>query len=639
MKLKPSLQSWLPLAAISLALTCAPGVMWAQLPTQYIASFDSDISAITGTGGNMAVNAVNSWTASGAPNGPSGGALKVEVAWDPAGGANWEEVQLSLNGGVDLTAWLNVELDIKVDQAASHLGPNGNYGEVVVICNGWNGHQGWTWLGGSYQLFPVATNGGWQHLKFSTTAYPDTENAFVIDLISNANLTNSVTYYIDNLSVTKAPLPAPTLGNILPPTQPGLTLDPAGNGQYQRVMVMPNYNNLNSRMGWYDEMQPSTYTFSIKEFPKNNDYAMILFWVPNSEMQYTPTDTAVDWNCTNYTSFSITANTNNPATNWNVVFSTKTNLHAGNPNFTWVSFDYPELPNGKWMIKAEQNTNFTITAPNGFVTNFAISADVADLVSGNAHGNTDMTVYYGIMNRALENIGVPSIWNGVGQTNSNYSLWDNFSTGFDTNTWLKLTDYAPDIFVNTGDLLGYLRWNTPNDTGFQSLMVGSSVNGPWYDAGVPSSSWLLISTATAYREALLSKAAVHAALQGAETNAAYFRLLKRVYAKLLVLLPGETNAPGTATGKTGTPSAQAAATPIDVTVMACDSDWYPVNSAAGINFTSNDPGAGLPADGVITLSGGKTTVQVTLDTGTWTVTATDASDATKTGTSTAITIP
>ena len=40
--------------------------------------------------------------------------------------------------------------------------------------------------------------------------------------------------------------------------------------------------------------------------------------------------------------------------------------------------------------------------------------------------------------------------------------------------------------------------------------------------------------------------------------------------RLQVLLPGESPAPGTSTGKTGTPLAQTAGVPFAITVRACD---------------------------------------------------------------------
>jgi hypothetical protein len=110
------------------------------------------------------------------------------------------------------------------------------------------------------------------------------------------------------------------------------------------------------------------------------------------------------------------------------------------------------------------------------------------------------------------------------------------------------------------------------------------------------------------------------------------------FAKMQVLVPGETAAPGTATGKTGTPSAQTAGTAFNVTVRSVDADWNLVSSTHTVGITSSDSNASLPANGA--LSAGTRTVSVTLNTaGSQTVTAADITDGTKTAnTSPAITV-
>ena len=94
-------------------------------------------------------------------------------------------------------------------------------------------------------------------------------------------------------------------------------------------------------------------------------------------------------------------------------------------------------------------------------------------------------------------------------------------------------------------------------------------------------------------------------------------------------MPGEAAAPGTPTGKTGTPSAQNADNPFTVTVNAVDANWNLVNTVtdtAGI--TSSDANAALPANAALT--GGTRSFTLTLKTtGSQTVTATDLSDGTK----------
>ncbi|HKQ20389.1 MAG TPA: FlgD immunoglobulin-like domain containing protein [Candidatus Eisenbacteria bacterium] len=67
------------------------------------------------------------------------------------------------------------------------------------------------------------------------------------------------------------------------------------------------------------------------------------------------------------------------------------------------------------------------------------------------------------------------------------------------------------------------------------------------------------------------------------------------YTRLQVLLPGETAAPGTGSGKTGTPRAQVSGIPFDITVRACDNTWNLVTTVSNsIQITSSDASATLP---------------------------------------------
>jgi hypothetical protein len=105
------------------------------------------------------------------------------------------------------------------------------------------------------------------------------------------------------------------------------------------------------------------------------------------------------------------------------------------------------------------------------------------------------------------------------------------------------------------------------------------------------------------------------------------------FVKLQLLLPGETAAPGTPTGKTGTPEAQTAGTPFTVIVNGVDANWNVVPGASGGSYTihiaSSDLNATLPANA--NLASGTQTFSVTFKTaGSWTVTATDTDDGTKT---------
>lgn len=167
-----------------------------------------------------------------------------------------------------------------------------------------------------------------------------------------------------------------------------------------------------------------------------------------------------------------------------------------------------------------------------------------------------------------------------------------------------------------------MPWNTPNDSGYSTLLAASTVKGPWTDLE-PASNWLLVNGA---REAVVTTNDLQSAL--GEQSTAFFRLIKRVYSQLQILLPGETNAPGTASGKVGTPTTAPVNGAYDVTINAVDPTYHIVNSSDELNVTTTDSGATLlGASGNPpgwTLVRGSVTVPIYYSAaGTYTVSATD----------------
>jgi hypothetical protein len=113
-------------------------------------------------------------------------------------------------------------------------------------------------------------------------------------------------------------------------------------------------------------------------------------------------------------------------------------------------------------------------------------------------------------------------------------------------------------------------------------------------------------------------------------NIGYFRLLKRVFSQLQVLLPGETNAPNTLTGKTGTPDPTLSAstnTLVNVTINAVDATWHIVKvSGDNIHLTTTASTAITPNDAALASGTLQQIVDYTSNQGTWTITATDTTN-------------
>ena len=99
------------------------------------------------------------------------------------------------------------------------------------------------------------------------------------------------------------------------------------------------------------------------------------------------------------------------------------------------------------------------------------------------------------------------------------------------------------------------------------------------------------------------------------------------FAQLQLLVPGETAAPGTTSGKTGTPNTEYVNGAFNVTVNAVDANWNLVNTVTDtVAITSNDSKAKLPSNAALVVGTG--TFSVTLETvsnpATTTITASDA---------------
>jgi hypothetical protein len=121
------------------------------------------------------------------------------------------------------------------------------------------------------------------------------------------------------------------------------------------------------------------------------------------------------------------------------------------------------------------------------------------------------------------------------------------------------------------------------------------------------------------------------------------------YTKLQVLLPGETAAPGTPTGKTGTPTPLKVGDTFYITVNAVDNEWYPIKGINNyVELTSTDPSIvinGASAPQQVSLCNGTVVIRDSAPpflanssfgtAGSRTITATDGG---KTGTSSAVTV-
>jgi hypothetical protein len=254
----------MPSVVAGLALACSTSTVLSQDFT--ICTFDADYCTVNTD--NTPVPSVFYWTND---VGNPAGSVYLVINWanNPSG---WQDTKLSWDiawPGIDCPDYANVEFDVKIDQANSYPALDGSYGGVQVVCQGW---QGWglnteahSWVAvGNSSL--IATS-DWQHVTVPLTSFPWTLSRLCVNFYGNPPeaTTNTICYFVDNLKLTAPPAPPPTLAlQLSPKPQPGLNLftSVAGN-QWQRQ----NIRLASTGYGWYNSGAPTTYSFTIADFP------------------------------------------------------------------------------------------------------------------------------------------------------------------------------------------------------------------------------------------------------------------------------------------------------------------------------------------------------------------------------------
>jgi hypothetical protein len=443
-------------------------------------------------------------------------------------------------------------------------------------------------------------------------------------------------------------IPPPTLGKTFTKTIQGLNMlsSGGGGGEFQRTSIF--YQN-HFGVGWLGATDPVTYSLTITNFPSSfytNYQAHIFVTTGNSPPSF---ESAVDYNETNVIFFDVHRNFDNTAT---AFFRYKVNEENQNSNMFGAEFIGPAsagtLTNvtaatvlGTWGITFSQDTNVTIFGPGGASTSFSIRSAIPtnfveplNVVFGgqpNRQNNNDSTKY-------TVNVGQEVILAAVGITNgANTIASDNFmaDNALDTLTWMPLAGDPNLVQLIPAGSAFWLSWSLP-DTGFGLQTTTNILNpGSWTTLTGPDAATLPLQnyTATGSRFTLIPTAAL------GSLDHTYFRLIDESFTKLQVLLPGETAAPGTTTGKTGTPTSVAVGTPVLVIVNAANNQWFTLTTVSDtVHVTSSDTGASIDPD--LPLTQGSQNFNVIFSApGTYTVTASDVTDTTKSaGTSASIVV-
>jgi hypothetical protein len=428
--------------------------------------------------------------------------------------------------------------------------------------------------------------------------------------------TNLVVFWIDDLVIQSSVAPPP------PPPPPTVSISPAvqglnlftGAGNSTALYNRESIESVNPNYSWVGASGPVSYSFTITNYPVGSNDAVQcqIFLIPNPG-----TETAPDYTESNLVFLDLESDTpNGGGVEWN--FRYKTNEPNGN-SFVYGAGTLASIGTntaiGTWTVTFNNNTNVTMTIPGGASTNFNLPDSTGATSALFASG---VDLYFGAQ---AGNAG------GV----NDHIVASDFSV-----TGLGSSDFN-DNFVADAGILNSSIWET--NAAFPSCVQLVGPGNPYWIQWTEPATGYTLETAAALSDDTAWTAVTNnvAFISGTNYtqlvstndlqagNAAFFAVIQHNN-QLQVLWPGETAAPGTPTGKTGTPTPVSISTnggSVTFTVNAVDSKW---NLIPTINDTvaimSSDSAATLPGSSPLTSGTGQFTITFAT-TNSQTVTATD----------------
>jgi hypothetical protein len=422
---------------------------------------------------------------------------------------------------------------------------------------------------------PASASNGWVHLTMPIN-HAMGDQSHIAGIAFNYNNyngypTNDFVFWLGHLTMHYNP------GQSNPPPKLLTFQRPAVGLNFTDTQVTGNQDNryqvetaTSTGYGFMDKPNV-TYSWNLKQYP-TNWYQQHLFIVAGRPGLY---DQAADWNLANCIFITVQLDSNgfafmqfryktNEPTGNGMIYNTSSNTAQGWPVEPICQLSTSNSPLGSWSVTFNNHTNVTFTAPHGETTNFVFDPASAALFADPA------TVILGAQPSSPNVIGKTVIYNSFSVTGNDSPFTDIFTNDLQLNTnWTVLANDPNGVVLVPRNAVYWLPWTLP-DTGFGLQTNAILGNSNWLETAVLNQ----VQPNPTNRAALLGVDALPGANQG------FYRLLKRNYTQLQVLWPGETNAPGTPTGKIGTPnpsSYNSFSDTIPVTVNGCDSTWHIVN--------------------------------------------------------------
>ena len=339
----------------------------------------------------------------------------------------------------------HVSVDVKIDPTST-ASVNGDYGlfEIKTL-------SGTPTIGGVR-----LTTTEWTRLSFEIAPSVGVLNGLLFQL-GDDDFVGPVIYNLDNLTwtVRTAPPPPPTLS--IQKASGGLSLVHTATDIYGRHNI---YSADSSTLGFYNEIDPVSYSVTLASFPSADQYAGFqahVFLVPGGG----GTETSPDWNQASIIFLDIKAGANGSG---NATFRWKTNQANGNSQLYAGGLPVVNSASvlGTWKFTVSGNTHFVLTAPDGTTTPYDLSAEAAAFFTG------PLRFYVGVQGNNANNIGQRARIGGVliakGVSGELVLLEDTFSgDALDTTKWVENATAGGVQFLRPADAGFLLTWGLPDD--------------------------------------------------------------------------------------------------------------------------------------------------------------------------------
>jgi hypothetical protein len=418
-----------------------------------------------------------------APNNEGSGSALWSIDWsaNPPNDQVMVTRRFPNSAYLDLVNYTNLSFDIKFDSTSATDG-QGLFAKVELV---WTpSKDGWPSTSAGSQSF-YTTNTDWVHVEIpiNSAGNPALSSVTHIGLkiqqsATGAPLSGVSSFRMDNLMLhgRAAELPGPTMALAPVETPPGLMVVASGGGNgYRRRMIrtqdpvqgLPYYSWL------YQGDKPVTYALTIASYPKDHFHLQSqIFLVPNGDNQ-----SSVDYFAPTVMALDIR---NLPDGTASGTLRYKTNhVNANASDYIPAILICSNGVIGTWSLTFLNNTNVTVTAPNGASTNIFLPEEVA------LEFYDPLSVYFGNQQNGEANAGQAATYSrvkvtGIGISPEIDDVFDRAELNPDPAAakWRVVCDLPTCVFIVRPEHKYWLRWTIP-DSGFTIQSSPSLSPGSW----------------------------------------------------------------------------------------------------------------------------------------------------------------